>query len=286
VWLQVAPGSGLRFGSVRADRVRRPTVPYNADQTLTVWRRLASAFGQTIELESFERGLGQSMRVLLVEDHHAMREMISDHLKECGFAMDAASCGEDALAVVAAVRFDAVVLDLGLPDMDGMEMLAALRNSTPDLPAIILTARDSVDNRLLGLNAGADDYIIKPFDLSELEARLRAVLRRPGRRHGITYAAGRVCFDTASREATVNGVPIGLTRREAALLEELLRIPGRVIAKDALEERLYSLDDAGSMNALEAAVSRLRRKLLTAGAGLQIETKWGIGYRLIVSETE
>lgn len=226
------------------------------------------------------------MRVLLVEDNTSMREMIADHLKERRFAVDAVNCGEDALAAAAAVRFDAVLLDLGLPDIDGIEVLSMLQRSQPHLPAIILSARDSVDNRLLGLNAGADDYIVKPFDLGELEARLRAVLRRPGRRHGTTYAVGKLTFDTASREAHVEGVPVDLTRREAALLEELLRMPGRVITKDALEERLYSLDDAGSMNALEAAISRLRRKLSSARCGLQIETKWGIGYRLIISENE
>ena len=221
------------------------------------------------------------MRVLLVEDHHAMRDMIADHLRERGFAVDAVSRGEDALAAAAVARFDAVILDLGLPDIDGMEVLAALRRGTADLPAIILTARDSVDNRLLGLNAGADDYIVKPFNLLEFEARLRAVLRRPGRRSDTTYALGGVVFDTVSREATINGKAIDLTRREAALLEELLRVPGQVIAKDLLEDRLYALDDAGSANALEAAVSRLRRKLALAQAPLHIETKWGIGYRVV-----
>lgn len=147
--------------------------------------------------------------------------------------------------------------------------------------AVILTARDSVDHRLLGLNAGADDYIVKPFHLRELEARLRAVLRRPGRRRDAVYTRGGVCFDPLSREATVSGSPLPLTRREATLLEELLRAPGQVIAKDILEERLYALEDAGSANALEAAMSRLRRKLAAARAGLRIETQWGIGYRLI-----
>jgi DNA-binding response OmpR family regulator len=226
------------------------------------------------------------MRLLLVEDNNAMREMIADHLTEAGYAVDAVNCGEDALASVATLRFDAVVLDLGLPDVDGMEVLANLRRSLSDLPAIILTARDSIDNRLQGLNAGADDYIVKPFDLGELEARLRAVLRRPGARQNTVYTAGKLHFDTASREALVDGAPMALTRREAALLEEFLRVPGRVVPKDTLEERLYALDDAGSANALEAAVSRLRRKLSSVSSGLQIETQWGIGYRLIVSETK
>jgi DNA-binding response OmpR family regulator len=221
------------------------------------------------------------MRLLLIEDHRAMREMIADHLRERGFAVDAFGRGDAALAAAAIARFDAVVLDLGLPDMDGLDVLASLRRSAPELPAIILTARDSVDHRLLGLNAGADDYLIKPFHLRELEARLRAVLRRPGRRRDAVYTRGGVCFDPLSREATVNGAPLPLTRREATLLEELLRAPGQVIAKDILEERLYALEDAGSANALEAAMSRLRRKLAAARAALRVETQWGIGYRLI-----
>ena len=221
------------------------------------------------------------MRVLLVEDHQAMREMIAEHLKERGFAVDAVNRGEDALAAAAVAKFDAAVLDLGLPDIDGMEVLSALRDSLPELPAIILTARDSLDSRLLGLNSGADDYIIKPFNLLEFEARLRAVMRRSGSRRSTIYSLGNTKFDATAREASVGGKRIDLTRREAALLEELLRVAGQVIAKDALEDRLYALDDSGSMNALEAAVSRLRRKLSAARATVEIETKWGIGYRLI-----
>ncbi len=221
------------------------------------------------------------MRVLLLEDHRAMREMIADHLKERGFAVDAVSRGEDAIAAAAVARFDAVILDLGLPDLDGIQVLASLRSSRTDLPAIILTARDSIDDRLLGLNSGADDYIVKPFNLLELEARLRAVLRRSGNPRGNTYSLGGVTFDSVTREAAAFGKSLELTRREAALLEELMRVPGQVITKDRLEDRLYALEDSGSANALEAAVSRLRRKLAAAHAALQIETKWGIGYRLV-----
>jgi two-component system response regulator QseB len=221
------------------------------------------------------------MRVLLVEDHRTMRELIADHLRERGFAVDAVGRGEDALAAAAIAPFDAVILDLGLPDLDGMKVLTLLRCSHPELPAILLTARDGVDDRLRGLNAGADDYIVKPFNLLELEARLRAVLRRSGNRQGTTYCLGEIVFDTVTREAAVRGRRIDLTRREAALLEELLRVPGQVITKDLLEDRLYALEDSGSTNAIEAAVSRLRRKLAVAGAALQIETKWGIGYRLV-----
>jgi two-component system response regulator QseB len=231
-------------------------------------------------------GAVTEMRVLLVEDHRAMREMIADHLKERGFAVDAVGRGDQAIAAAAIAAMDAVILDLGLPDRDGMDVLSSLRASHPELPAIILTARDSVDDRLLGLNSGADDYMVKPFNLLELEARLRAVLRRAGNPRGTTYSLGGVTFDTVTREAAAFGKSLELTRREAALLEELIRLPGQVITKDRLEDRLYALEDAGSANALEAAVSRLRRKLAAARAALQIETKWGIGYRLIAGAAE
>ena len=221
------------------------------------------------------------MRILLVEDHQAIREMIADHLRERGFAVDAFERGEHALAGARVAPVDAVVLDLGLPDMDGMQLLGELRMLQPQVPAVIVTARDGMEERLFGLNSGADDYIVKPFNLLELEARLRAVLRRIGSRRETRYALGEIAFDTVTREATVLGKPLDLTRREAALLEELLRVPGQVITKDRLEDRLYALEDAGSTNALEAAVSRLRRKLAGAHATASIETKWGIGYRLV-----
>jgi two-component system, OmpR family, response regulator QseB len=224
---------------------------------------------------------GERMRVLLVEDHRSMRELIVDHLRERGFAVDAVGRGQEALAAASSLPLDAVILDLGLPDIDGMEVLSALRGSHPQLPAILLTARDAVEDRLNGLNSGADDYIVKPFNFLELEARLRAVLRRTGARRAATYCLGEVVFDTSNREALAHGRRIDLTRREAALLEELMRVPGQVITKDMLEDRLYALDDSGSANALEAAVSRLRRKLAAADAALLIETKWGIGYRLV-----
>jgi two-component system, OmpR family, response regulator QseB len=222
------------------------------------------------------------MKILLVEDHRAMRQMIADHLAERGFAVDVVGRGEDAITAVAVASYDAVILDLGLPDLDGMDVLVAIRARTgTDIPTLILTARDAVEDRVQGLNTGADDYLVKPFDLPELEARLRAVVGRPGVRRSTTHACRDLVFDTVSREAFVGNVPLELARREAALLEELMRAAGRVVAKDVLEDRLYTFDEAASSNALEAAVSRLRKKMAAAGAAVRIETKRGIGYRLM-----
>jgi DNA-binding response OmpR family regulator len=225
------------------------------------------------------------MKVLLVEDHAAMREMISDHLVERGFTVDAVGCAEDAYAALAVASYDALVLDLGLPDSDGMQLLRKARAGTArHLPTVIVTARDALDDRTRGLNAGADDYITKPFELVELEARLRAVLRRPGVREDIILTYGTLALDTVSREASVGGIVLDLSRREAALLEELLRAAGRIVVKDTLEDRLYALDRSVTDNALEAIVSRVRKKLAAAHAGVRIDTKRGIGYRLLAGE--
>jgi DNA-binding response OmpR family regulator len=225
------------------------------------------------------------MKVLLVEDHAAMRGMISDHLVECGFIVDAVGRAEDAYAALAVSSYDALVLDLGLPDTDGMQLLRKARAGTArHLPTLIVTARDALDDRTRGLNAGADDYIVKPFELVELEARLRAVLRRPGVREDIILTFGALALDTVSRETSVGGIVLDLSRREAALLEELLRAAGRIVVKDTLEDRLYALDRSVTDNALEAIVSRVRKKLAAAHAGVRIDTKRGVGYRLFAGE--
>ena len=225
------------------------------------------------------------MRILLVEDHKALRRMTTDHLVQNGFVVDAVGSVEAARAALDVARYDAMVLDLGLPDGSGVELLKAQRRGRPPPPALILTARDGVAERIAGLNAGADDYMVKPYDLDELEARLRAVLRRPGPRSDIELTLGRLVFDTVSREATVDGRPVALRRREILLLETLIAAAGRIVVRDVLEERLYGYDQAVTANALEAAVSRLRKGLDDAGAGVRIETRRGIGY-LLRAETE
>jgi DNA-binding response OmpR family regulator len=225
------------------------------------------------------------MRVLLVEDHPALREMMTDHLAQRGFAMDAVGCAGDARAALVAVSYDGLILDLGLPDGDGMAILRETRTrTTGGLPVLLVTARDALEDRIRGLNAGADDYIVKPFDLVELEARLRAVLRRPGARNSPAVRVGALDFDPASRQVSVNGAVLDLARRETDLLEQLLRAAGRTVVKDMLEERLYSFGEPVTPNALEAAVSRLRKRLANAAGDVRIETKRGIGYRLVAGD--
>lgn len=221
------------------------------------------------------------MRVLLVEDHLAMREMITSHLRQTGFAADPVGRGDDALAALAGTTFDAVVLDLGLPDRDGLDVLKRMRSGLAnDIPVLVLTARDAISDRVSGLDAGADDYLLKPFDLDEFDARLRSVLRRTGARRDTVLRFGPLEFDTLAREARAAGLAIELTRRELSLLEELMRAGGRTVVRETLEDRLYGLSEPVSANALEAAVSRLRRHLAGASPAVAIETLRGIGYRL------
>jgi two-component system response regulator QseB len=222
------------------------------------------------------------MRLLLVEDHQAMREMMTAHLRGAGFVTDAVGRGDEAIAAASTSLYDAVILDLGLPDMDGLAVLRHLRTGAlSDVPVLVLTARDTIGDRVGGLDAGADDYLLKPFDLDEFDARLRSVLRRPGLRRDPMLRLGVLTFDTEAREARIGNAVLDLTRRELSLLEELIRAVGRTVVRDTLEDRLYGLSEVVTGNALEAAVSRLRRRLAQGGAEIAIETIRGIGYRMV-----
>ncbi len=222
------------------------------------------------------------MRLLLVEDHQAMREMMMAHLRGAGFVTDAVGRGDEAIAAASTSLYDAVILDLGLPDMDGLAVLRHLRTGAlSDVPVLVLTARDTIGDRVGGLDAGADDYLLKPFDLDEFDARLRSVLRRPGLRRDPMLRLGVLTFDTEAREARIGNAVLDLTRRELSLLEELIRAVGRTVVRDTLEDRLYGLSEVVTGNALEAAVSRLRRRLAQGGAEIAIETIRGIGYRMV-----
>jgi len=219
------------------------------------------------------------MKILIVEDNPALGDMISAHLRERGFTVDAVSTGGAALEHVGSATYDAVVLDLGLPDMDGMDVLRFLRERAM-VPTLILTARDGVAHRVAGLDGGADDYILKPFDLAEFEARLRAVLRRPGLRAPPCPSFGDISFDIACHAARVGDRSAELTPREATLFESLIKSGERIVVRDVLADRLFGLADDVSANALDAIVSRLRRKLAALGSNVSIETMRGIGYRL------
>ena len=169
-----------------------------------------------------------------------MSEIVADYFRHRGFAIDVVRRADEALAASGMTRYDAVILDLGLPDADGMHVLNELRRrSAAKIPAIIVSARDGLEDRVDGLNGGADDYIVKPFELTELEARLRAVLRRPGPRPHAIYHYGDLNFDPSRQSAAAGNRPLDLTRLEALALQELVRAGGQAVVKDTLEDRLY-----------------------------------------------
>ena len=204
--------------------------------------------------------------------------MTAAHLTEHGFVVDAVGSVADARDALGDGAYDSMVLDLALPDGCGVDLIT---DGGP--PALILTARDRLEDRVMGLNAGADDYMVKPFELSELDARLRAMLRRPGRRSPVSLTLGRLRFETTSMEAFVGDVPLNLGRRGALLLESLIAAAGRIMVRDVLTERLYGFNEPVTPNALDAAVSRLRRDLEAADAGVKLENCRGIGFRLTAS---
>jgi len=197
-----------------------------------------------------------------------------------GFTVDTAATAADAVAMLEVTNYDAAILDLGLPDGDGLDVLDQARRGGRTIPFLLLTARDTVDDRVLGLNAGADDYLVKPFAMDELVARTKALLRRPGLALGVMLEAGNIAFDSVGREVRVAGQPLPLPRRELDVLEHLIRRAGRVVPKAVLEDKLYGQDEELESNAIPVHVSHLRRKLITAGATLEIHTIRGVGYLL------
>jgi len=218
-------------------------------------------------------------RLLVIEDNERLAALIAEGLAGLGYRSDIAHSLADADAALAVAAFDVLVLDLGLPDGDGLDWLRA-RQPAGEPPALILTARGGLEDRVNGLDAGADDYLVKPFSVEELAARLRALLRRPGRRTDPILRVGPIKYDTAGRSASVGERPLDLARREADLLELLLRKAGQVVRRGSIEDALYRFDEAVTPNALEAIVSRLRRKLDDAGAVGQLHTVRGVGYIL------
>lgn len=220
------------------------------------------------------------MRILLVEDNSGLAGHIEASLNREGMAVDHFGEMADGLGAFDTQHYDAAVLDLGLPDGDGMTLLKAVRGKGNKTPILILTARDGLSDRVDGLNGGADDYLLKPFDMEELVARLKALMRRPGGVLGVQLKAGNVAFDTVGRDVSVNDVSVRLSRRELDILEHLMRRVGRVVSKTWLEESLYGFEDEGSTNSVEVAVHRLRKHLIAAEADVAIHTLRGVGYLL------
>jgi len=220
------------------------------------------------------------VRLLVVEDEPRIAEILKSGLQRAGFVVDVVRLCADARAALALTPYDAAILDLGLPDGDGMDLLADLRSARNGVPVLVLTARDAIEDRVAGLDAGADDYLIKPFAAAELIARTKALLRRPGGALGVALQAGNIVLDTIGRDVRVGGVPLQLPRRECAILEHLLRRQGRVVPKALLEEKLYGIDDELESNAVPVHVHHLRRKLQEAEATAEIHTVRGVGYLL------
>jgi two-component system OmpR family response regulator len=220
------------------------------------------------------------MRVLLAEDDTVLADGLCRSLRSAGYAVDWVTTGSDADSALAAQPFDLLILDLGLPRMSGLDVLKRLRGreSKVPVPVLILTAADSVEQRVRGLDLGADDFMAKPFALSELEARVRALVRRANGGGSSVLRLGDLVFDQAGRTATLHGQALDLSARETGLLEVLLGRVGRLVSKEQIVDHLCEWGDEVSHNAIEVYMHRLRRKL--EGAGLRIATVRGLGYCL------
>lgn len=214
------------------------------------------------------------MRVLIVEDDPMIGASIRTGLRQDGYTADWARDGNSAEAAVATNEYDAILLDLGLPGRSGLELLALWRRKKNTVPILVITARDSVDDRVAGLDTGADDYLVKPFDLNELAARLRALLRRRSGRATPVIEHGPLHLDPATREVRLNGAAVKLSGREFALLHALLQAPGVPLSRSQLEDRLYGWEEEIGSNAVEVHIHALRRKI---GSEL-IRNVRGVGY--------
>ena len=220
------------------------------------------------------------MRVLVVEDETTLREQLVDRLREEGMVVDAAGDGRVGLYLGTEYEFDAAVVDLGLPELDGVSLIERLRAAQRGFPILILTARDRWQDKVTGLDAGADDYLAKPFHYEELIARLRALVRRAAGFASAAISHGPITLDANTKEVRVNGALIELTAFEYNLLEYLMLHPNKVVSKTELTEHLYSQDFERDSNVIEVFVGRLRKKLDPSGDSRPISTVRGQGYRL------
>lgn len=220
------------------------------------------------------------MRLLLVEDSVRLQELLAETLRDAGYRLDIAGTVQEFLSSAAAVAYDLVIVDLGLPDGDGLAAIRELRSRGASIPILVITARGSVDDRVAGLDSGADDYLIKPFNHVELLARVRALLRRPPEIRGPRLEAGNLVLDETTGEASCRGKAIELRPSERRLLALLMRRSGVVIPKSSIEEALSEFGRELSANAIEALVSRLRKALADAGTDVSVVTVRGVGYAL------
>jgi two-component system OmpR family response regulator len=218
------------------------------------------------------------MRILLAEDDSVLADGLTRSLRQSGYATDCVKNGQEADSALSTQEFDLLILDLGLPRMTGLEVLRRLRSRNSRLPVLILTANDSVDQRVKGLDLGADDFMAKPFALSELEARVRALVRRGVGGGGALIHHGPLCYDQVGRIATINDQMLDLSARELGLLEVLLQRTGRLVSKEQLVDHLCEWGEEVSNNAIEVYVHRLRKKIETGG--IRIATVRGLGYCL------
>ena len=222
------------------------------------------------------------MRLLLVEDHAELSIWVAKTLRQSGFVVDVVERGEHALSALLTQPSDLVILDLSLPGMDGLDVLRRIRaqEKTARVPVLILTARATLDDKVKGLNLGADDYLAKPFEVAELEARIKSLLRRSGNVMP-TVRVGQLEFDTTNRIASVVGRPLSLTPRELSVLEVLVSRLGKPVPRNVLFEKVFSFDDEARIEAIEIYVHRLRKKL--EGSGAFVSTLRGLGY--VLSDT-
>jgi DNA-binding response OmpR family regulator len=223
------------------------------------------------------------MRLLIVEDNEEFAALLATGLREAGYEADVLSTLADASAVLDTTFYAALILDLGLPDGDGLSLLREIRQRNNPIPALVLTARGGLQDRIHGLRSGADDYLVKPFALEELIARLEAQLRRPGQLLGNTLRVANLEFDTRNRQASIDEQPQLLSARETAVLELLMRSKGRVVSKKQVEDHIFGYSEDVASNAVEVYVHRLRKQLAERGAKVAVHTIRGVGY-LIAEE--
>jgi len=223
------------------------------------------------------------MRLLVIEDNEQLAALLAKGLNTAGYDIDIFATVAEARNALLMVTYAALILDLGLPDGDGLAVLRELRHRRDPIPVLLLTARGGVDDRVNGLRSGADDYLVKPFAFEELLARLEAQLRRPGQILGNSLRVANLEFDVRSRQATVNDEPQVLSARETAVLELLMHSKGRVVSKKQVEDHIFGLSGDVASNAVEVYVHRLRKQLSEKGARVQIHTIRGVGY-LIAEE--